>query len=114
DDIIIPPRKSEIIGRAHGDVASINRQYQQRVITDGERYNQVINTCPLVTTELEEETCRGLATDRDGFNPIYMMANSGSRGTKEQIRQLAGMRGLMAKPQKKITGGLGEIIETPV
>src|SRR6185503_12333320 len=114
DDIMIPPRKQEIIGRAQVDVAHINKQYQQRVITDGERYNQVINTWTLVTTEVEEETFRGLAKDRDGFNPIFMMANSGSRGTKEQIRQLAGMRGLMAKPQKKITGGLGEIIESPV
>jgi DNA-directed RNA polymerase subunit beta' len=114
DDIMIPPRKPEIIARAQTDVAHINRQYQQRVITDGERYNQVINTWTLVTTEVEEETFQGLAKDRDGFNPIYMMAYSGSRGTKEQIRQLAGMRGLMAKPQKKITGGLGEIIETPV
>jgi DNA-directed RNA polymerase subunit beta' len=95
-------------------VANINRQYQQRVITDGERYNQVINTWTLVTTEVEEETFSGLAKDRNGFNPIFMMAHSGSRGTKEQIRQLAGMRGLMAKPQKKITGGLGEIIESPV
>src|SRR6266850_438452 len=114
DDIMIPPRKPEIIARAQVDVAHINRQYQQRVITDGERYNQVINTWTLVTTEVEEETFQGLAKDRDGFNPIYMMAYSGSRGTKEQIRQLAGMRGLMAKPQKKITGGLGEIIESPV
>src|SRR4029078_11894785 len=93
---------------------SINRQYQQRVITDGERYNQVINTWTLVTTEVEEEKFRGLAADRSGFNTIFMMATSGSRGTKEQIRQLAGMRGLMAKPQKRVTGGLGEIIESPV
>ncbi len=114
DDIMIPPRKQEIIGRAQEEVAHINRQYQQRVITDGERYNQVINTWTLVTTEVEEETFHGLAKDRNGFNPIFMMAHSGSRGTKEQIRQLAGMRGLMAKPQKKITGGLGEIIESPV
>jgi len=114
DDIMIPPRKQEIIDRAQVDVAHVNKQYQQRVITDGERYNQVINTWTLVTTEVEEETFRGLAKDRDGFNPIFMMAHSGSRGTKEQIRQLAGMRGLMAKPQKKITGGLGEIIESPV
>ncbi|HEU4339237.1 MAG TPA: DNA-directed RNA polymerase subunit beta', partial [Planctomycetota bacterium] len=114
DDIMIPPTKGNIITRAQNDVAAINRQYQQRVITDGERYNQVINTWTLVTTEVEEETFSGLAKDRDGFNPIFMMAHSGSRGTKEQIRQLAGMRGLMAKPQKKITGGLGEIIESPV
>jgi DNA-directed RNA polymerase subunit beta' len=114
DDILIPGRKKEIIDRATHDAANINRQYQQRVMTDGERYNAVINTWTLATQEVEEETFRGLAKDRSGFNPIYMMANSGSRGTKEQIRQLAGMRGLMAKPQKKITGGLGEIIESPV
>src|SRR5881628_3345392 len=114
DDILIPGSKAEIIKRAQKDVAHINQQYQQKVITDGERYNKVIDTWTHVTTEVEEATFQGLAADRDGFNPIYMMAYSGSRGTKEQIRQLAGMRGLMAKPQKKITGGLGEIIETPV
>ncbi|HEY2925012.1 MAG TPA: DNA-directed RNA polymerase subunit beta' [Candidatus Eisenbacteria bacterium] len=114
DDILIPGAKAEIIKRAQKAVAHINQQYQQKVITDGERYNKVIDTWTHVTTEVEEATFQGLAADRDGFNPIYMMAYSGSRGTKEQIRQLAGMRGLMAKPQKKITGGLGEIIETPV
>jgi DNA-directed RNA polymerase subunit beta' len=114
DDILIPGRKPEIIERAQADVGRINAQYQQKVITDGERYNKVIDTWTRVTTEVEEETFLGLAKDRDGFNPIFMMAHSGSRGTKEQIRQLAGMRGLMAKPQKKITGGLGEIIESPV
>jgi DNA-directed RNA polymerase subunit beta' len=114
DDILIPGSKAEIIKRAQKDVAHINQQYQQKVITDGERYNKVIDTWTHVTTEVEEATFQGLAADRDGFNPIYMMAYSGSRGTKEQIRQLAGMRGLMAKPQKKITGGLGEIIESPV
>ncbi len=114
DDILIPGAKAGIIERAQEDVAHINQQYQQKVITDGERYNKVIDTWTHVTTEVEEATFQGLAQDRDGFNPIYMMAYSGSRGTKEQIRQLAGMRGLMAKPQKKITGGLGEIIESPV
>jgi DNA-directed RNA polymerase subunit beta' len=114
DDILIPQTKADIIQRASGEATRINQQYQQRVMTDGERYNAVINTWTLATQEVEEQTFLGLARDRDGFNPIYMMANSGSRGTKEQIRQLAGMRGLMAKPQKKITGGLGEIIESPV
>src|SRR5947208_2078996 len=114
DDILIPGSKAAIIERAQKDVAHINQQYQQKVITDGERYNKVIDTWTHVTTEVEEATFQGLASDRDGFSPIYMMAYSGSRGTKEQIRQLAGMRGLMAKPQKKITGGLGEIIESPV
>src|SRR5205814_8240626 len=83
-------------------------------ITEGERYNRVVNEWTHATTEVEEVTFEGLSRDRDGFNPIFMMADSGSRGNREQVRQLAGMRGLMAKPQKKITGGLGEIIESPV
>src|SRR5467141_4503566 len=79
DDILIPGAKAEIIGRAQRDVAHINQQYQQKVITDGERYNKVIDTWTHVTTEVEEATFQGLAADRDGFNPIYMMAYSGSR-----------------------------------
>jgi len=86
-------------------VAHINQQYQQKVITDGERYNKVIDTWTHVTTEVEEATFQGLAADRDGFNPIYMMAYSGSRGTKEQIRQLAGMRGLMRSRRRKSPEG---------
>jgi DNA-directed RNA polymerase subunit beta' len=114
DDVRIPPEKNEIIARARGEVDQINLNYRRGVITEGERYNKVINTWTLATTEVEEVTFEGLSKDRDGFNPIFMMADSGSRGNREQVRQLAGMRGLMAKPQKKITGGLGEIIESPV
>src|SRR5262249_16223802 len=114
DDVRIPPEKSEIIDRAQSEVDQINLNYRRGVITEGERYNKVINTWTLATTEVEEITFEGLSKDRDGFNPIFMMADSGSRGNREQVRQLAGMRGLMAKPQKKITGGLGEIIESPV
>ena len=84
------------------------------MITDGERYNKVIDTWTLTTTEVEQVMFEGLSGDRQGFNPIFMMADSGSRGNREQVRQLAGMRGLMAKPQKKLTGGMGEIIETPI
>ena len=114
DDVRIPPEKHEIIARARGDVAQINLNYRRGVITEGERYNKVIDTWTHATTDVEEVTFEGLSRDRDGFNPIFMMADSGSRGNREQIRQLAGMRGLMAKPQKKVTGGLGEIIESPV
>ncbi|MGE5175179.1 MAG: DNA-directed RNA polymerase subunit beta', partial [Hyphomicrobiales bacterium] len=78
DDILIPETKAKIIQRASTDAAHINAQYQQRVMTDGERYNAVINTWTLATQEVEEETFQGLAKDRNGFNPIYMMANSGS------------------------------------
>jgi len=114
DDVRIPPEKDEIIDRARQDVEQINTNYRNGVITEGERYNRVINTWTHATTEVEQVTFDGLAKDRDGFNPIFMMADSGSRGNREQVRQLAGMRGLMAKPQKKITGGVGEIIESPV
>src|SRR5262245_46772843 len=114
DDVRIPPEKHEIINRARADVDQINLNYRRGVITEGERYNKVIDTWTHATTDVEEVTFEGLSRDRDGFNPIFMMADSGSRGNREQIRQLAGMRGLMAKPQKKITGGLGEIIESPV
>jgi DNA-directed RNA polymerase subunit beta' len=114
DDVRIPPEKHEIIARARAEVDQINLNYRRGVITEGERYNKVIDTWTHATTDVEEVTFEGLQADRDGFNPIFMMADSGSRGNREQIRQLAGMRGLMAKPQKKITGGLGEIIESPV
>jgi DNA-directed RNA polymerase subunit beta' len=114
DDVRIPPEKDEIIDRARQDVEQVNTNYHNGVITEGERYNRVINTWTHATTEVEQVTFDGLSKDRDGFNPIFMMADSGSRGNREQVRQLAGMRGLMAKPQKKITGGMGEIIESPV
>jgi DNA-directed RNA polymerase subunit beta' len=114
DDVRIPPEKEEIIRKARAEVDQINLNYRRGVITEGERYNKVIDTWQHAMTEVEEVTFEGLSKDRDGFNPIFMMADSGSRGNREQVRQLAGMRGLMAKPQKKITGGLGEIIESPV
>ncbi len=114
DDVRIPVEKEGIITQARKDVDQINANYRNGVITEGERYTRVIDAWTHATTEVEQVTFEGLSKDRDGFNPIFMMADSGSRGNREQIRQLAGMRGLMAKPQKKITGGLGEIIESPV
>jgi len=114
DDVRIPPEKDSIISQAREQVDQINLNYRRGVITEGERYSKVIDTWQHAMTEVEEITFDGLSRDRDGFNPIFMMADSGSRGNREQVRQLAGMRGLMAKPQKKITGGLGEIIESPV
>ena len=114
DDIRIPEEKEKLIAKAQGQADEIRKAYKSGVITEGERYNRIIDTWTRVTSEVEEATFAGLEQDRDGFNPIFMMADSGSRGSKEQIRQLAGMRGLMAKPQKKITGGIGEIIESPV
>jgi DNA-directed RNA polymerase subunit beta' len=114
DDFQIPDAKAEIVERALEEVVIIARNYRAGVITEGERYNKVIDTWTHATTEVEQVTFEDLAKDKNGFNPIFMMADSGARGSREQIRQLCGMRGLMAKPQKKITGGLGEIIESPV
>ncbi|MDZ4806187.1 MAG: DNA-directed RNA polymerase subunit beta' [Candidatus Eisenbacteria bacterium] len=114
DDIMIPKEKDAIVRKHQAEVDDIARKYKDGAITDGERYNKVIDTWTRATTAVELVTFNGLAKDRLGFNPIFMMADSGSRGSKEQIRQLAGMRGLMARPQKKITGGFGEIIESPV
>jgi DNA-directed RNA polymerase subunit beta' len=113
-DLVVPKEKDELIDKARKEVAKIQKRYERGVITNGERYNQVIDTWTRTTSEVSEVMFSNLAAQSDGFNPVFMMADSGARGSKEQIRQLAGMRGLMAKPQKKITGGVGEIIETPV
>ena len=107
DDIVIPAAKKALIKEANSKVDEIQRQYLQGHITNEERYNRVIevwsSTNELITNELMEE----LKKDNDGFNPVYMMAHSGARGSRSQIRQLAGMRGLMAKPS-------GDIIELPI
>ena len=113
-DLVVPKEKDKMIQAAYGAVAKIQKRYERGVITNGERYNQVIDTWTRTTSEVSEVMFANFASQDQGFNPVYMMADSGARGSKEQIRQLAGMRGLMAKPQKKITGGVGEIIETPV
>ncbi|MEW6517476.1 MAG: DNA-directed RNA polymerase subunit beta' [candidate division FCPU426 bacterium] len=114
DDIQVPANKPSLITLAKKEVAEIERQYQQGVITDGERYNKVIDIWTHTTDNIADVMMEGLSQDRSGFNPIFMMADSGARGSKMQIRQLAGMRGLMAKPQQKITGQVGEIIESPI
>ena len=114
DDVIIPEEKTELLTKAYEDVDNIQKRYERGIITDGERYNQIIDVWTHTTSDVADQMFRRLERDRDGFNPIYMMADSGARGSKEQIRQLAGMRGLMAKPQKKMTGSMGEIIENPI
>ncbi len=114
DDIVVPPEKSGLIDGAQKEVNRIQKQYKDGLITDGERYNKIIDTWTHTSNNVADVMLESLSRDRDGFNPIYMMAVSGSRGNKDQIRQLAGMRGLMAKPQKRITGGIGEIIEMPI
>ena len=114
DDIVVPAEKPQLINVAQKAVTQIQKQYKEGIITDGERYNKIIDTWTHATNNVADAMLETLSKDREGFNPIYMMAVSGSRGNKEQIRQLAGMRGLMAKPQKRITGGIGEIIEMPI
>ncbi len=114
DDLIVPEAKAKLIAAADKEIARIKKKYERGVITNGERYNQVIDTWTRVTSDISDAMFDNLAVQKGGFNPVFMMADSGARGSKEQIRQLAGMRGLMAKPQKKITGGVGEIIENPI
>ena len=113
-DIIIPPEKAVMVSIAQEEVDGILDQYDRGIITDGERYNKIIDIWTRVTADVAETMFAKLKTDRNGFNPLYMMSDSGARGSKEQIRQLAGMRGLMAKPQKSLKGQTGEIIENPI
>src|SRR6266568_4344060 len=108
-DMHIPSSKGELIERARKQVNEVEQQYQDGVITNGERYNKVVDIWAHTTEQIADAMFRELEGGEQGgeFNPIYMMADSGARGSKQQIRQLAGMRGLMAKPS-------GEIIETPI
>jgi len=114
DDIIIPPEKGQIIEDAQKIVGGFVKDHRDGLITNRERYNRVINKWTEVTNEVKDRMFEHLKLDDQGFNPVYMMNASGARGSADQIKQLAGMRGLMAKPQKKITGGFGEIIEQPI
>ncbi|MCZ6489744.1 MAG: DNA-directed RNA polymerase subunit beta' [Acidobacteria bacterium] len=110
DDLIIPSGKAQLVNQAQKEVIAVQQQYLDGAITNGERYNKVIAIWSNITEKVADEMFRTMQeTDEKGeiFNPIYIMADSGSRGSKQQIRQLSGMRGLMAKPS-------GEIIETPI
>lgn len=112
-DVIIPDRKAEIVNEGFKNVGNIMADYNEGYITNNERYNQIIDTWTRVNSDLSKEVMKVLSSDNQGFNSIYMMLDSGARGSKEQIRQLSGMRGLMAKPQK--AGAEGNlIIENPI
>jgi DNA-directed RNA polymerase subunit beta' len=113
ENIIIPQEKDELINDANSQIENILASYNMGLITNNERYNQVIDVWTTINARLTERAMYYLSSDDQGFNPIYMMLDSGARGSKEQIRQLSGMRGLMAKPQKSGSGG-GEIIENPI
>ena len=112
-DIIIPKEKHEMIADANGQVDGIMANYNMGLITNNERYNQVIDVWTSTNAQLTELAMKRIREDQQGFNSVYMMLDSGARGSKEQIRQLTGMRGLMAKPKKSTAGG-GEIIENPI
>ncbi len=106
-DLYIPERKADIIADALHKVTELDEQYQSGFITEGERYNKIIDTWTYATESVAETMLDEMARSQDGFNGIYMMYRSGARGSRQQIRQLAGMRGLMAKPS-------GDIIESPI
>ena len=112
-DVIIPAEKEELIAKANEEVEEVLGQYSMGLITNNERYNHVIDIWTNTNNRLTETLMKQLKADNQGFNPIYMMYDSGARGSKEQIRQLSGMRGLMAKPQKAGAAG-NEIIENPI
>jgi DNA-directed RNA polymerase subunit beta' len=113
-DLVVPEEKGAILGEAEEEVTRFTRAYKNGVISNGERYNKVIDTWTHANNDVADAMVRRLERSNDGFNPVFMMMNSGARGNRDQMRQLAGMRGLMAKPQKKLTGGIGEIIESPI
>ncbi|MCB0736331.1 MAG: DNA-directed RNA polymerase subunit beta' [Bacteroidetes bacterium] len=113
-DVEIPAEKFQFIDEAQQEVDEIWDNYNMGFITNNERYNQVIDIWTRITSKVTDKLMKDLALDRQGFNPVYMMLDSGARGSKEQIRQLGGMRGLMAKPRKHVGGGGGEIIENPI
>ena len=112
-DIIIPKEKHDMIADANTEVDGIMMNYNMGLITNNERYNQVIDVWTSTNAMLTELAMKRIREDQQGFNSVYMMLDSGARGSKEQIRQLTGMRGLMAKPKKSTAGG-GEIIENPI
>ena len=112
-DIIIPKEKAGMIAEANSEVDVIISNYNMGMLTQKERYNQVIDIWGRTNNDLTELSMKRLREDQQGFNSVYMMLDSGARGSKEQIRQLTGMRGLMAKPKKSTAGG-GEIIENPI
>jgi DNA-directed RNA polymerase subunit beta' len=113
DDIIIPEKKKELIAKGNEEVKQITDNYNMGFITDNERYNQVIDTWTHVNNDLGDALMKTMTEANEGFNAVFMMLDSGARGSKDQIRQLSGMRGLMAKPQKAGAEG-SQIIENPI
>ena len=113
DDVIIPKEKQILVDDGYDQVEEVMNNYNMGFITNNERYNQIIDIWTHINAKLTQTLMKQLSTDNQGFNSVFMMLDSGARGSKEQIRQLSGMRGLMAKPQKSGTTG-SEIIENPI
>ncbi|MDR1984068.1 MAG: DNA-directed RNA polymerase subunit beta' [Prevotellaceae bacterium] len=112
-DVIVPEEKTKLVEEGYAQVEEVLNNYNMGFITNNERYNQIIDIWTHTNSRITKILLNQLATDKQGFNPVYMMLDSGARGSKEQIRQLGGMRGLMAKPQKSGAEG-GQIIENPI
>ncbi len=113
-DMIVPKIKEKIIEESNKEVSQIFDEYEQGLITDTERYNKIIDVWTKATNNISSALMQELKNDRNGFNPLHMMVDSGARGSTDQVRQLAGMRGLMQKPQKNLSGQSGAIIENPI
>lgn len=113
-DMIIPEEKIALISKANKKVESILSEHEQGVITDAERYNKIIDVWTHTTNDVARALMEKIRVHNGGFNSLHMMVDSGARGSQEQVRQLAGMRGLMMKPQKSLSGQAGEIIENPI
>ncbi|MCC6186295.1 MAG: DNA-directed RNA polymerase subunit beta' [Chitinophagaceae bacterium] len=112
-DLTVPEIKEELVNKAHIDVDDVWDNYNMGLITNNERYNQIIDIWSRVDTRVTETLITEMATDKQGFNSVYMMLDSGARGSKQQVKQLAGLRGLMAKPRRSGSSG-SEIIENPI
>ncbi len=114
DAVIIPDEKEKLVNEGYERADAIMEDYNMGLITNNERYNQIIDVWTNINSKLTKTVIDTLIADMDGFNPVYMMLDSGARGSKEQIRQLSGMRGLMAKPQKSGVEGGQQVIENPI
>ena len=114
DAVIIPDAKEQLVAEGYQKAEAIMDDYNMVLITNNERYNQIIDVWTNVNNKLSKQVVDTLTKDDDGFNPVYMMLHSGARGSREQIRQLSGMRGLMAKPQKSGVEGGQQVIENPI
>ena len=113
-DMIVPEEKENLIAKANKKVDGILNEHEQGVITDAERYNKIIDVWTHTTNDVARALMEKIKRAEAGFNSLHMMVDSGARGSQEQVRQLAGMRGLMMKPQKTLSGQAGEIIENPI